>query len=227
MKEWTEGERANNIFFGNAVNIDMQLEELKVYLTEVHKFINGTHVNLQSNRIKGLDSVALENLQYHFEYTQGEILRKSIIISTIILLESEIDIYCKDFRKHKRLLIGYNEFKGDLLDKFKVYSSKLLQSDFNFQGILWQDIIGLYEVRNSLVHNRGLVSDFGRRKTIESFVSRNKSFEIDENERICISHQACLDCIKIVDAFFNELTDFALRTFPDRYEYIDDGVSPF
>jgi hypothetical protein len=227
MAEWTDGEKANNNFFGNAVGIDMQLDELKVYLNEVHSFIKITHINLQSDKMKGLDSETLENLKYHFEHTQGEILRKSIIISTVILLESEIDTYCKDFRKHKKLSIGYNDFKGDLLDKFKIFSSKILQSDFNFQGTLWQDIVGLYEIRNSLVHNCGLVSDFGKRKTIESFNSRNKSFEIDDNERICVSHQACLDSIKIVETFFNEITDFALRVFPDRHQYVDDGTEPF
>ncbi|MDR6460475.1 hypothetical protein J2786_003609 [Chryseobacterium vietnamense] len=226
MDEWTEGEKANNNFFGNAVGIDMQLDELKIYLKEVHNFIKITYINLQSDRIHGLDSETLENLSYHFEHTQGEILRKSIIISIVILLEAEIDTYCEDFRKHKKLSIGYNNFKGDLLEKFKTFTSKLLQSDFNFQGILWQDIVGLYEIRNSLVHNSGLVSDFGKRKTIENFICRNKSFEIDDNERIIISHQACLESIKIVETFFNEITDFALRVFPDRHHYIN-GTEPF
>ena len=227
MAELTEGEKANNNFFGNSVGIHMQLDELKVYLNEVHSFIKITNLNLQSDRMKGLDSETLENLKYHFEHTQGEILRKSIIISTVILLESEIDTYCKDFRKYKKIAVGYNEFKGDLLDKFKIFSSKLLQSDFNFQGALWQDVVGLYEIRNSLVHNCGLVSDFGKRKTIESFISRNKSFKIDENERICISHQACIDSINIIETFFNDLTGFALTVFPDKHQYIEDGKEPF
>jgi hypothetical protein len=217
MAEMNGGVKANNNFFGNAIGIDMQLDELKVYLNEVNSFIKTFHTNLQSDKMKGLDIKTFENLKYHFEHTQGEILRKSIIISTVILLESEIDIYCKDFRKHKKITIGYNDFKGDLLDKFKIFSSKLLQSDFNFQGITWQDIVGLYEIRNSLIHNGGNVTDFGKRKTIESFIRRNKSFEIDDNERVCISHQSCLVSIKIVETFFNELTDFALREFPDRH----------
>ena len=38
MAEMTEGVKANNNFFGNAVGIDMQLDELKVYLNEVNSF---------------------------------------------------------------------------------------------------------------------------------------------------------------------------------------------
>lgn len=46
MAEWTEGEKANNNFFGNGVGIDMQLDELKVYLNVVHSLIKITHINL-------------------------------------------------------------------------------------------------------------------------------------------------------------------------------------
>jgi len=227
MAEWTQGEKANNNFFGNMVGVDMQLDELKVYLNEVHSFIKITHINLQSDKVKGLDTDTLENLKYHFEHTQGEILRKSIIISIVILLEAEIDTYCQDFKKYKNLAIGFRDFKGDLLDKFKTFLTKILYTDFDFQGTLWQNIVGLYEIRNSLVHNCGLVSDFGKRRTVENFVQRNQAFEIDDNERICISHQACVDSIRILETFFNEITKFALTVFPDKHQFVDDGSEPF
>ncbi len=227
MTEWTQGEKANNNFFGNFVGIDMQLDELKIYLNEVQSFIKTTHLNLQSDKVKGLDSDTLDNLKYHFEHTQGEILRKSIIISIVILLEAEIDAYCQDFKKYKNLAIGFRDFKGDLLDKFKTFLTKILYTDFDFQGSLWQDIVGLYEIRNSLVHNSGSISDFGKRKTVENFVQRNKSFEIDGNERICISHQSCIDSIKIVETFFTEITKFALIVFPDKHQCVENGTKPF
>lgn len=227
MRPFTDIEKANNNFFGNLVGIDMQLDELKVYLNEVHNFIKITNVHLQSEKVKGLDYDTLENLKYHFEHTQGEILRKSIIISIIILLENEIDTYCEDFKEHKKITVSYRDFRGDMLDKFKLFSVKLLGSDFDFQSSLWQDIVGLYEVRNSLVHNNGLVSNFGKKKTVENFVKRNKSFSIDEDERIEISHQACLDSIKIVEAFFEHITQFAFKVFPDRYKSDPDDNSPF
>lgn len=218
MRPFTDIEKANNNFFGNLVGVDMQLDELKVYLNEVHNFIRITNVHLHTDKVKGLDYDTLENLKYHFEHTQGEILRKSIIISIVILLEVEIDTYCEDFKKHKNIAVSYRDFRGDLLDKFKLFSVKLLASDFDFQSSLWQDIVGLYEVRNSLVHNKGLISDFGRRKTVENFIKRNKSYSVDDNDRILISHQACLDSIKIVETFFEQITQFAFKVFPDRYK---------
>lgn len=227
MAEFTKDEKAHINFFGNAVEVDMQIEELKVYLEEVHNFIKITHVNLQSNKVIGLDTETLENLKYHFEHTQGEILRKSIIISTVILLENAIDEYCKTFKEYGKLKIGYGELRGDLLSRFKIFSSKILNSNFDFQSTLWQDVKGLYEIRNSLVHNYGLVSDFGKRKTVDEFVKRNRSFEIDDNDRICISHKACLDSIEIVWSFYTEITDFALGIFPKPEPKQTDGKPPF
>lgn len=215
--ELTEVEKANLNFFGNYANMNMQIEELKIYLNEVHNFIKNTHIKLQSSKIKNQNQDTLETLKYHFEYTQGEILQKSIIISIIILLESEIDIYCTDFKRYKKLTIGYNDFKGNLLEKFKMFFSKMLLSNFNFQGKIWQDVIGLYEVRNSLVHNSGFICNFNQRKTIENFVARNKSFEINDDERICISLQACNEGITIIESFFKEITDYALKTFEGHY----------
>jgi hypothetical protein len=227
MRPFTNIEKANNNFFGNLVGIDMQLEELKVYLNEVHNFIKITNVHLHSDKVKGLDYETLENLKYHFEHTQGEILRKSIIISIVILLENELDTYCEDFKEHKGIAVSYRDFRGDLLDKFKLFSVKILGSDFDFQSSLWQDIVGLYEVRNSLVHNNGLISNFGKRRTVENFVNRNKSYSIDDNERIIISHQACLDSIAFVEAFFEEITRYAFKVFPDRYEADTTDDLPF
>lgn len=227
MKPYTPIEKANNHFFGNIVSIDMQLDELKVYLTEVHSFIRITNINLQSDKLKNLDNEALENLRYHFQHTQGNILMTSIIISIVILLENEIHNYCEDFKFHRNTLVGYRDFRGDLLDKFKLFSIKILQSDFNFQSSTWQDIIGLYEVRNSLIHNKGLLTDFGKRNIIETFIKRNNSFSIDENERIVITQQACMNCINIVETFFEEITKFAFKVFPDRYKHEPDDGLPF
>jgi len=217
MKQYTDIEKANINFFGNWCNVSMQIEELESYLNEIQKYIEITFYHLQTNKINGYDSDTLENLKYHYEHTHGEILRKSIIISIVVLLESEIDNYCRDFQKHKKLKVGYYDFRGDLLDRFKIFSRKIIDSSFNFESILWQDIIGLYEIRNCFVHNCGSLDNFAKRKTIENFVQRHNSFTITENEFINVTHKGCLDSIKVVYDFFEKLTSFAFECFPGTY----------
>jgi hypothetical protein len=217
MKQYTDIEKANINFFGNWCGVTMQIEELESYLNEVHKFIEVTNYHLQTDKIKGYDTDTLDNLKYHYEHTHGNILRKSIIISTVILLESEIDSYCQDFQKHYKLKVSYKDFKGDLLDKFKSFSGKLVDSTFDFNSTLWQDIVGLYEVRNCFIHNCGSLDNFGKRKTIESFVQRHQSFAITDNEFVEVSHKGCLDSTKIIHDFLKEITTFAFKCFPRSY----------
>jgi hypothetical protein len=212
---FTDKEKAHINFFGNSAEFGGQVDELRSYLNEVHKFIEVTNHHLQNDKIKGYDTNTLETLKYHYEYTHGDILRKSILISTIILLESGIDMYCKDFQKQQKLKVGYKDFKGDLLDRFKIYSVKILNSTFDFNCRLWQDICGLYEIRNCLVHNNGSIENFAKRKVIEEFIKRNNSFEITENDYIEITHNACLFGLDTVDNFYVAITKFAFEVYPD------------
>ena len=60
MRPFTDIEKANNNFFGNLVGVDMQLDELKVYLNEVHNFIRITNVHLHTDKVKGLAGQELD-----------------------------------------------------------------------------------------------------------------------------------------------------------------------
>ena len=214
-RKFTGLEKAYINFFGNSADFGGQVDELKSYLNQIHKFIEVTNFHFQNDQIKGYDNDTLENLKYHYEYIHGDILRKSIIISTIILLESGIDIYCKDFQRLQNLKIGYKDLKGDLLDRFKNYSLKILNSSFNFNSRLWQDISGLYEIRNCLVHNNGSLENFGKRKVIEVFIKRNSAFKITDNNFIEITQQACIFGLDTIDVFYTEITQFAFETYPN------------
>jgi len=220
---------SREIFERNLFYINISLDEFTFLLNDLQELINNKRESLENellDKITDARREQIEKILYYYQNQPTIFLAEATFLSLIILLENEIDTYCKNFRIHKKLTIDYNDFRGNLFDKFKIFSSKILQSDFNFKGSLWQDILGLYEIRNSLVHNGGLISDFAKRKTIESFIGRNKLFRIDD-ERVCISHQSCLDSIKIVEVFFKKLTDFALKVFPDKHQCTDNETELF
>jgi hypothetical protein len=103
MRKYSEKEMAHIMFFGNSAEFSGRINEIRSYLNEVHKFIEVTNHHLQNDKIKGYDKDTLEDMKYHFENSHGDILRISIIISIVILLESGIDIYCDEFQKHMKL----------------------------------------------------------------------------------------------------------------------------
>src|SRR4029079_8812320 len=96
---------------------------------------------------------------------------------------------------------------------------KVLGSSFDFQSSLWQDIVGLYEIRNSLVHNSGSLENFGKRKSIEDFTKRHKTFSIDENSWIHISNNGCAEGLNIIDNFVRQITQFGFIAFPGSYTW--------
>ncbi len=216
-RSFTKIETANLNFFGNLVTFGGQIDEIRSYLNEIHKFIEVTNFHLQNDKIKGYDIETLEMLKYNYEYSHGDILRKSILISINVILELGIDRYCKDFQKHGNFKISYKELKGDLLERFKTYSLKILNSKFDFNSCLWSDIIGLYEVRNCLIHNNASLINFGKKRVIEEFILRNKAFEITDNEYICITHQACIFGLDSVENFYSKITEFAFEVFPTKH----------
>jgi hypothetical protein len=216
MGEYSPSEMANLNFFGNYCNISMQLEALKAFLVNIEDHINIKGKDLNQS-VEGYDVHALENLQYHYEYTHGDLLRSSVIISLVVVLESEIHNYCFDFAKHMGARLSHRDFGGSLMNQFKTFMSKYVQSTFDFGSQTWEDLIGVYEFRNCFVHNRGSLDGFGKRKILESFFSRLGEVEVSGNEVIHLGRDQCLVCVDIVEKFFHEITSFALIHFPGQY----------
>ncbi len=217
MEKYTDIEKANINFYGNAVSYSMRIDEVKSFLNEIHNFIEKTNKHLKKIKTKKIDPDALEDLKYHFEYTHGDILRKSIIISIIIILSSELNNYCNDFKKHKKLKINYKDFKGDLLERFKNYCLKVLDINLDFESDIWKDIASIYEIRNCLIHNDGCLNNFIKRNLIEDFAKRHNSPEIILDDYLDITNQVCLESISTVEKFLDILTFIAFEHFPGNY----------
>src|ERR1035437_4675466 len=217
MKRFTKKEKTEIDFLGNMVRISGQINGLKLFLEDVNKFIQLTEQGLKTEKSKDFDSEKLHNLKYHYKYTQGDLLRKSIIISTVILLESEIDNYCRDFKSLKKLKVSYKDFNGSLLDRFKSFTTKILDLSFDFNSSQWLSIKELYEISNCLVHNYASLENFGKSEVIKTFIKKHKNFEISDNEFIEISNEGCLECIEIVNIFFKNITRIAMDCFPEKY----------
>lgn len=220
-QKYTSDELANINFYGNYVDISMQLDELESYLTEFQKYIEVTFRHLQSNRISGYDEDTLENLKYHFEYSHGDLLMKSIIISLATMLEINIREFCNDYQKHLGVKIRLQDLKGDLLNRFKLYSNKVLFLNFDFQSELWLYITGFYEIRNCLVHNSGVIENYGKRNVIENFINKSNLFAISDNRYVTLTYKGCIESLKKIEHFFITITEIAFDRFPGSYRLRD------
>lgn len=211
-------DKANLMFFGNSVNVDMQITELKSFLKEIHLFIDQKNESLNSSDNfvgSDFDELELEERKYHFKYTHGDNLRKSLIISLVILLDQEVEIYCDEFKAQLNLKIGFNDLKGAFLEKFKTYTNKVLNLEFNFNNDLCHDLTTIVEIRNCFIHHAGNVENYNKRKLIEAFTSRHNSTKI-ENDFIYTTEETCMECLDIVEEFFYMIYDTAFKLFPGK-----------
>ena len=205
---------ANTTFFGNSVDTGMMLDELIVFLEEVETFVSKKHTALQSGEFQELESSELEHLKYHFEHTQGYIVRHSIIVSLVSTLEYATAKYCNTFKKYMDLKFSHKDFVGSALEQFKIYISKVLCLPFDFQGDLWEDVKGLCELRNYLVHSVPL-ANFGKKPILEKFI-QSTPFELIDDQ-VDLNKEGCLYCINIVNDFDREITRLALQVFPGHF----------
>lgn len=208
--------RANLMFYGNFVDADIQLEDLEDFLIDIGKFIEEIKNRLSSKKLSTVPINELETSKDYYEYTFGEIHRKSFIVTLCIFLELEIGIYCKEFQKQLRLDISWTDFKGSVLDRFRVFVNKLLKLKLNLSNTTQQDLQGIISLRNCIVHSNGCLENFSDAGKIRAFSNRYNSLIIDNN-RVEISLKICQECVGIIRNFIELIYDCALTYFPGHY----------
>lgn len=208
----TESQMIGVNFRGNAINFSLELDELKIFLTNVDSFIVERRNEMRSLMFELETLPSEDDMLYHLEETLHPILYKSLIVSLIILLEGEINLFCTTFTDYSHT-VKYNELKGNFLDRCKIYLSKIIKLDFDFTTATWSNIIGLYEVRNIIVHHQGVIPEnYNRNKIILDFIKKHDSF--CENSKLVITNDACLEAIEMVEAFYRIISDLAISRYP-------------
>ncbi len=207
---------ANLMFYGNFVDADIKLEDLGDFLVEVIAFIENTKNRLPSERFPNMPLHEFESLKDHYVYTFGEILRKSFILTLCIFLEKELGVYCKELQRQLKLDISWKDFKGSVLERFKLYANKLLKLKLSISDTMWQNLQGIISIRNCFVHADGYLENFSDKKRIQAFLKRHNSIMITD-DKLEITDNGCYECLRIIKDFIKIIYDYALIYFLGDY----------
>jgi len=82
----------------------------------------------------------------------------------IILLENEIRRYCQNLHKFGVVPIKLNGLRGSSIEKFMLYTTKLAGFNFSFHDGLLENLKGLIELRNCIVHADSSVDEFSKKR---------------------------------------------------------------
>ena len=215
----TKDEIANLSFFTNFFKAKMQLEDLGAFLKKINIFIEEKCKRDESKNINDIDIIAQYKIKEYtvfrtgYEFEFGEILRIAFIVTLVILLEQDIRKYCDEFKEQLHLEIGWKDFRGAALDRFKLFINKLVKLKLSISNTIWKDLHSMVAIRNCLVHADGCLENFSEANKVKDFARRYNSLKIQDNF-LQISLRTCEDCLKIVKNFVEAIYGDSLLFFP-------------
>jgi hypothetical protein len=207
----------NTLFFGNSVDKSIQVELLKEYITHMDdsladniKSCNKKHDEL-SLELQCIAEDKSDLLQNHFP----RLLKEGFVISVVIFLENELIGYCQDLQKVEKLGLTYKDLSGSLIERFKKYCEHIAKVDLSMPNETWENIKGILEIRNCLVHNYGSILNFVKATTIQAFSKRHNLPKI-EDSFLVIDTETSLKILETVNTFIETIYNAALIKYPKK-----------
>ena len=198
----------HTLFFGNYVDADLQLNDLREYLVDVKKFIDRKRRYREKRLTKSIfKEIALNMFTESFSTT----LYDSVMISLWVFMESEFRGYCRAMQNVMSIKISYSDIHGSPIEKFKTYTHKVANLDFGLTNDNWEDLKAINEIRNSMVHSDGVIRN---KKLVINFMKRHKLFGLLEGDRIVLSKDSLETIISYCRLVNERIYAVALEKYP-------------
>jgi len=151
-----------------------------------------------------------------FAETFPPILHSSIIISIAILLEQEMRGFCGALIDALGLNLKFNDLSGTVLERLRTLTTKVAQLELDPVDVRWEDTVGLFEIRNCLVHAGGQLTEFQRASALRAFAARHGTPDCSDTS-IRIDAATSKLALEIASDFLDGIYGIALVRFPGQY----------
>ncbi|MDP2125736.1 MAG: hypothetical protein Q8K97_00020 [Pseudohongiella sp.] len=200
---------SNTLFFGNSLDASCILGDLQ----EFRNYIDG----YLKNESKYFEEEAHVDLEREFlplfSETFPPILHSSLVITSVIFLETQIRGISQALKEKLNLKLSLRDLSGNLLDQFKKYLIAVADVDSAHEHIPWDDVSSLFEFRNCLVHADGILTNYPKRKVIEQLFNKH-GLELGEGELISVDSDASEKALLISSSFIEAVYRCLLNEFP-------------
>lgn len=187
--------------FGNAFDLDCHVSDLLLVLRKTED------IDFPKDKSLPDEQVLLADIH-------PDLTRKAFIVSLLIALDDQFKVFCQILKNGTDQKLKWNDLKGTALDRFICYSEKVCGLTLPPDEFDRQQLRGLIEVRNCIVHNNSNLDGFGKAKVIESFASRINGLSIEDGY-ITFALEACEECANLVHKFMDSSYQSAMKKFPD------------
>ena len=139
-----------------------------------------------------------------------QVFYASVVIADCILLEQHIAGIAKTLKRAAGLRLNIGDLRGSVIERFRKYSADVLHLDFDISEADWDEMAGLYQLRNCLVHSAGRVDS----QALREFLTHH-SIAIEQGR--IQPHKA--DTVGLLDCtrhFIEAVYTAAMRSLPQN-----------
>lgn len=200
-------------FFGHLVDAGMELEFLGDFAARLEELLTEAAAKPPAALPPMPDALAAiaDDRAYLYTELYSPLVHEAFLISAVVFLERELTIYTEGLAAALGIRLSLRDIAGSMLDRFRTFCTKLAGLDP--APIYWEDMKGLVEIRNCLIHNSGQLTGFARAGAIEAFARRHGVPEIIDSW-IKLRAESPEVILRLLKGFVDSIYDDALRRFP-------------
>jgi len=204
-------------FFGSLVDASIELDLLKEYILHMDQSLQQaktTCANSVQAMSPSLQAIATDKAELLAEQFP-KLLHAGFLISVIIFLEQQLASFSQSLERVENLGLSIKDLSGSFIERFRKYCEHIAKLPFLVSNENWEDLRGVLEIRNCLVHNNGLLDGFNRANTVQAFIKRHGTPKI-ENGFLCANTETSQKVLDIVEIFVESIYKTALYKYPDK-----------
>jgi hypothetical protein len=161
---------AHDLLWSKYLDASSRLLDLERYLEHTQAYL---HREQTYYRDEAHPDLEMEFLPLYRD-TFPPILNASVIVSVVMLLEQEIRELAGALIAALDLKVKFNDLAGPVLERFRILATKVVGLTLEDTRFQWADLVGLFELRNCIVHSQGVLSDFQRSAVVSTFASKHQ-----------------------------------------------------
>ena len=213
-------------FFGSLVYACTDLDVLKEYILHMDQSLHEAEAACATSAQAippSLEIVATDKSDLLAD-PFPRLLHAGFIISVVIFLEQQLTLFSQSLQRAEDLGLTIKDLSGSLIERFRKYCERVAHLPFSVSNENWEDLRGVLEIRNCLVHNNGLFEGFGKANTVEAFAKRHGT-PIIEDGMLSVNTGTSLKVLDVVKVFVEAIHDAALGKYPEEKQASSSGMN--
>lgn len=204
-------------FFGNFVDAHIELDFLEEFASTIDRLLQEAASKAEVSLSALPDSIAAvaEDRAELYAELFPPLVHEAFLISSAIFMEREMRDFVNALRFALRTTLTFSDLNGSALERFRTFAEKVCSLDLGLSDPQWQDLDGLFAIRNCLVHAFGLVEGFRQSAAVLAFIRRHDTPEC-ANGRLKLSSDTSTVLLRLLREVVDAIYGAALARFPQE-----------